>query len=80
MTMPKLPLRTPRIRHHAEQILVPIMLGERHSFLPATLDPPHVYLTMPLGHNYAQVRASIQVDDRSMDLIELQSNLGSYEG
>jgi hypothetical protein len=39
-----------------------------------------VYLTMPLGHNYAQVRASIQVDDRSMDLIELQSNLGSYEG
>jgi hypothetical protein len=78
--MPKLPLIKPCIRHHAGQILVPIMLGERHSFPPATLDPPQVYLTMPLGRNYAQMRASIQVDDRSMDLIELQSDLGSYEG
>lgn len=56
------------------------MFGERHSFLPATQGPPQVYLTMALGPNYAQGRALIQVDNRSMDLSELQSNSGSYDG
>lgn len=56
------------------------MFGERHSFLPATQGPPQVYLIMALGLNYAQGRALIQVDNRSMDLSELQSNSGSYDG
>jgi hypothetical protein len=80
MTLPKLPLRNRRIRHHAELILVPIMLGERHLFLSATQDPPQVYLTMALGRNYTQVRALIQVDNRPMDLSELHSKSGRYEG